>query len=234
MKKDIPSICLRTYASEAILALRLFDIGAIKFGSFDLKNPALSPSPVYLNLRDEHHPEEESRGPLAQLDFEMIAGELFRVIKASGVEYDLISGIPYAGEPISKEFARFLPNGDSKNLKLVKSGKGKSRKISRVINPEKYSEGKAGNRVLLLDDVVSGADSKFEAINALEAVGYEIAALAVLVDREQGGSKKLTDAGYKFICWKTLTDLMDFYLCRVRVSWEEFKAVKKYIKEHKI
>src|SRR5258708_36712575 len=52
-----------------------------------------------------------------------------------------------------------------------------------------------GETVLVLDDVVTHADSKLEAIRVLEGNGLVVRDAAVLLDREQAGPGRLAAAG---------------------------------------
>jgi orotate phosphoribosyltransferase len=54
-----------------------------------------------------------------------------------------------------------------------------------------------GSRVLVFEDVVTTAKSTLEAIATMEQAGLDIAAIAAVVDREQGGAQAL--AGYRFL-----------------------------------
>jgi orotate phosphoribosyltransferase len=48
-----------------------------------------------------------------------------------------------------------------------------------------------GSRVLVFEDVVTTAKSTLEAIATMESTGLDIAAIAAVVDREQGGAEAL-------------------------------------------
>ena len=48
-----------------------------------------------------------------------------------------------------------------------------------------------GSRVLVFEDVVTTAKSTLEAIATMEQAGLEVAAIAAVVDREQGGAEAL-------------------------------------------
>ena len=49
-----------------------------------------------------------------------------------------------------------------------------------------------GSRVVVVDDVVTTGGSTLAAIEAAEAAGLEVVAVVCLVDREEGGSDKLS------------------------------------------
>ena len=53
-----------------------------------------------------------------------------------------------------------------------------------------------GERVVMIDDIVTDGASKLEAIEPLEAAGLVVKDLVVLIDREQGGRELLAAKGY--------------------------------------
>ncbi len=87
------------------VADRIHDRGAIKFGAFKLKlhekNPDAPLSPIYLTLRIP-----ENGGPLTDDDVEVIGQELYAMVQREGVIFDLVVGIPRAGEPFAKVVSR--------------------------------------------------------------------------------------------------------------------------------
>jgi len=189
---------------QAILADRLFDRGAIKFGAFKLKlhekNPDAPLSPIYITLRTP-----ENGGPLINADVTAIGQELFRVAERNGVEFDLITGIPRAGEP----FAAVVSQLSGKPLlKLGKKIEADRRKIDSIIS----GECRSGQRVLLIDDLVTQADTKKEAIKVCEEAGLTAVAVIVLVDRQQGGTEELKVAGYNLYAAFSLSVLLDRYV----------------------
>ena len=55
-----------------------------------------------------------------------------------------------------------------------------------------------GSRVAIVDDVCSTAGSLYMAIEAAEAAGHEVALVACILDRRQGGRDRLLADGYQF------------------------------------
>ena len=56
-----------------------------------------------------------------------------------------------------------------------------------------------GSRVAIVDDACTTGGSLLDAIGAAEAVGCEVALVAVILDRHQGGSDELRRRGYEFV-----------------------------------
>jgi orotate phosphoribosyltransferase len=64
-----------------------------------------------------------------------------------------------------------------------------------------------GQRVIVLEDTSTTGGSPLAAIEALLKVGAEIAAVAVVVDRDTGARERIEAAGYPYLAAIGLTDL---------------------------
>ena len=67
---------------------------------------------------------------------------------------------------------------------------GAGRRIEGHLNP--------GDRAILLDDTCSSGSSLLQAIKAVEDSAATVANVAVLLDRQEGGSQAIRDLGYDF------------------------------------
>ncbi|TAL46085.1 MAG: orotate phosphoribosyltransferase [Salinibacterium sp.] len=65
----------------------------------------------------------------------------------------------------------------------------------------------AGKRVIVLEDTSTTGGSPLAAIEALKKAGAEIAAVAVVVDRDTGAKEKIEAAGYPYLNAIGLADL---------------------------
>ncbi|RWZ53093.1 orotate phosphoribosyltransferase [Labedella phragmitis] len=65
----------------------------------------------------------------------------------------------------------------------------------------------AGKRVIVVEDTSTTGGSPLAAIEALRAVGAEIAGVAVVVDRNTGAREVIEDAGYRYLAAIDLNDL---------------------------
>jgi uridine monophosphate synthetase len=70
------------------------------------------------------------------------------------------------------------------------------------------------DRVVLLDDVISTARSKLEAIEVLTRQGLRITDLVVLVDRESGGREELERHGVRCHAYARISELLDLAAAR--------------------
>jgi orotidine-5'-phosphate decarboxylase len=78
-------------------------------------------------------------------------------------------------------------------------------KQGRVSGGRFIGDLKIGDRVAIIDDVITDGASKIPALIALRDVLAEVAALVVLVDRQQGWAKKLPDSGFCIPVWPGMT-----------------------------
>jgi orotate phosphoribosyltransferase len=84
------------------------------------------------------------------------------------------------------------------------------RKAPKSHGQTKLIEGnfKSGDRVVVIDDVVTKGDSTIAAIEAVRCEGGNVAFVAVLVDRQQGGREKIEQLGYSVVAAFTKDDLL--------------------------
>jgi orotate phosphoribosyltransferase len=86
-----------------------------------------------------------------------------------------------------------------------------------------------GNIAILIDDLITKADSKFSAISVLEENGLRVNDIVVLVDREQSGVRELGKRGYACHVAFKLRELLDIYLESGKISREQYNLNIKTI-----
>jgi len=148
-------------------------IGAIKFGTFKLTSGRISP--YYIDLRIvPSFPEAFRR--VCDLYGKLLEKEL-------GMEgFDRVAGIPTAGMP----FASVVAYQSGKPFVYIRPRMklhGRERRIEGMIMP--------GNRVLLIDDLVTTGLSLRKAAKAIRAEGGVVTDALVMLDREEGGRQRL-------------------------------------------
>ena len=216
--------------SQRALALKLFEIGAVKFGEFKLKmheqHPDAPMSPIYLNLRTADNPKP---GPLTPEVMEMIGVELCNLISNElYVDFDCIAGIPNAGDPFAQAMieATFV-NEDWKPvlIPMIKTtAEDGSRQITGIDGEIVGDE----TDVVLVDDLITMADTKKEAVRAIKDAGLSVVTILVLVDREQGGVEMLGAEGIEVRTAFTMTELLDLYVAEGLITTETRYEVKGY------
>ncbi len=154
-------------------------IGALKFGTFKLTSGKISP--YYIDLRIV---------PSFPDVFQKVCNFYTDLIKREiGTKnFERVAGIPVAGIP----FASLIAYQLQKPFLYVRKGlrlHGRQRKIEGIINP--------GDRVLLIDDLITTGLSLKRAAKAITAEGGVVTDTVVLLDREEKGKEKLEKAGIK-------------------------------------
>ena len=160
---------------ERELSELLHRIGAVRFGSFTLKDGRQSP--FYLDLRlVVSHPDALARVARAMLQ------------RAAGLDYDRIAGIPYAGLPLAVAMSL-----------IAERPMVYARKEAKEYGTKRMVEGeyRVGERALLVDDVVSSGGAKLEAMAPFRSVGLVVEDVLVVIDREESGAAALREAGLR-------------------------------------
>jgi len=151
----------------------LYKIGALKFGTFKLSNRKVSP--YYIDLRIV---------PSFPDAFHKICDLYVKLIKNSvGTEnFKRIAGTPTAGIPFASVVAYNL-NKPFLYTRPTQRKHGRERRVEGVLM--------LGDKVLLLDDLVTSGKSLYKAAFSIRAEGGTINDAVVLIDREEGGKEKL-------------------------------------------
>ncbi len=207
------------------LAARLFQIGAIQFGAFRLKlherKPDAPLSPIFVNLRT---PENPKAGRLGLDELELI-GQLFHE-QTSSMTFEALCGIPNAGEPIAHACAALFSGPKMHMVKLTKKIETENRSITGIADTDHCVK---GNIILLVDDVISEADSKIEAIKVLHTAGFIVNDVFVVVDRQMGGAQELASIGVRLHSLFTLSGLCFYYLSHNVITFEQAHEVINYL-----
>jgi len=159
---------------KAELSRILHKIGAIKFGAFKLASGRTSP--YYIDLRIV---------PSFPEAFQRVCDFYIRMIeKDLGVDsFERIGGIPTAGMSFASVIAYHLKKPFLYTRPRVRLH-GRQRRIEGILMP--------GNRVLLVDDLVTTGLSLRKAAKAIRAEGGVVTDAVVMLDREEGGKERLT------------------------------------------
>jgi uridine monophosphate synthetase len=189
------------------LILDLFDIQAVKFGSFTLKSGMQSP--IYLDLR-------------------MIISYPAMLKKTSSalnkfiehLSFDLICGVPYAALPIATAVSL------DRNTPMVML-----RKEAKDYGTKKLIEGKfeKGQTCLIIEDVVTSGTSILETVAPFKAEGLEIEDAVVILNREQGGKERLKEKGIELHSLISIFDLLKVLFYEKKISEETFREVNEFL-----
>lgn len=176
--------------SASSLAKALFEMGAVRFGSFTLPSGKRSPYDIDLRLVPSH-PDV----------YTTVLAAYVELVEGVGTNnYDAIAGIATAGVTVSSPLAVMT----KKPMMYVRK-KGESH------GPGKPVEGlvKRGSRVIIVDDLVGSGRSLVYSAGALRKEGYRVADAAVLLDRLEGGKSNLESIGVRLHSFTTTKDLLE-------------------------
>jgi len=194
----------------------LFALGAIKFGAFRLKlhekNPDAPLSPIYVNLRLLRSCPDAMKGVV----------KIFRDM-SRGLQFDCYADVPTAATPIVAVLSYLT------HIPMITPRKAKTHGAPGTID----GAFREGQTALLVDDLVTRADSKLEAIQVLERNGVKVQDVMVLVDLEQGGRERLKEAGYRLHTASRLSTLLRWYLNTGKIGQARYEEVMAYLAANK-
>jgi len=167
----------------------LHKIGALKFGTFKLTSGEISP--YYMDLRVV---------PSFPDAFRKICDFYIELIKNDvGVnKFDRIAGIPTAGISFGSIAAYSLKKPFT-YVRTTERQHGRGRQVEGILLP--------GDRVLLMDDLITKGGSILKAAESVRAEGGVVTDAVVLLDREEDGQQNLADAGIKLHYLLTTSEL---------------------------
>ncbi len=164
----------------------LYKIGAIKFGDFTLKSGIKSP--IYIDLR-------------LIVSYPKLLQETAKRLweKGAALPFDCVCGVPYTALPIATAFSI------NNQVPMVMR-----RKEAKNYGTKKLIEGafQPGQTCLVIEDLITSGMSIFETIEPLENEGLKVLDIIVLLDREQGGRKRLEEKGYRLHSLFTMSELL--------------------------
>jgi orotate phosphoribosyltransferase len=154
-------------------------IGALKFGTFKLTSGEVSP--YYIDLRIV---------PSFPDAFRKICDFYIALIQSNiGTDgFDRLAGIPTAGISFSSIAAYYLKKPFI-YVRPTERQHGRGRRVEGILSP--------GDRVLLMDDLITSGESILKAANAVRAEGGVVTDVVVLLDREENGKKNLAKNGIR-------------------------------------
>jgi len=176
---------------------QLYEIEAVKLGTFTLKSGATSP--IYIDLRQI-------------IGYPKLLAALSNLIweKISHIQTDLLCGVPYTALPM----ATCLSLQFNIPMLIV-------RKEAKNYGTKKLVEGiyKAGQSCTIIEDIVTSGSSILTTVNELKAIGLNVSCAAAFIDREQGGKAALAEVGCQLFTVFTLNEfLAELKKCGIEVN----------------
>ena len=193
------------------LAHILVRIGALRFGAFTLTSGKMSS--YYIDLRIV---------PSFPDVFERVCSMYEEMARRDvGTDsFDRIASVPVAGIP----FATCLSIKLRKPLVIVrKEAKthGRGKRIEGIIKP--------GDRVLLVDDLITTGRSLRSTAKALRGEGGVVEDALVLIDRQEGGRGALASDGIKLHSLAEITEVAKVLYEEALIGEEEYKAILRQV-----
>jgi orotate phosphoribosyltransferase len=140
----------------------------------------------------------------------LIGKVMFDVLKeakaATGAQPVGVGGLTMGADPVALAIAMASYDADPAHPIHAFSVRKEAKKHGR----QKLVEGnfKAGDSVVVVDDVITTGGSTIKAIESIEAEGGKIAFILVLLDREEGGRGNIEKLGHKVFPAFTRTTLL--------------------------
>ena len=190
----------------------LLKTGCLKFGTFKLSSGILSPYYIDLRLIPS---DPEAFKKIIDFYSTKLQGELLeRSIRLVGIP---TAGIAYASVLAFNHRKPFL------YVRREAKGYGGRRKLEGLLFP--------GERVLLLDDVVTSGSNLISAVEAIRAEGGVVEDAVVLLDRQQGGVGNLMKIGVTLHSFATISEVCKVLLTKGVIEEAQFNQIKKQITE---
>lgn len=141
----------------------------------------------------------------------LVGTVIFRMVQAEArrrnVTIDAIGGLTMGADPISLAVGMVsFREAPSKPLDVFVV-----RKAPKSHGQTKLIEGNfsRGDRVVVIDDVVTRGDSTLAAVKAVRDEGGIVEFVVVLIDREEGGRQKIEESGVPVLSVFKKSDILD-------------------------
>jgi orotate phosphoribosyltransferase len=191
----------------------LFKIDAIKFGVFKLTSGKASP--YYIDLRVVPSFPDAFR-EICDFYAEYITNQI-------GLKnFDRIAGVPLAGIPFASQIAYNL----KKPFLYMRKGirlHGRERRVEGILV--------SGDKVLLIDDLVTTGLTLKKAADAVRAEGGVVTEAIAFLDREEGGKQLLEKNGIKLHPLLKISEMANTLYEIGAIDKESLKTILKQIKK---
>ena len=198
---------------KAELCRILHKIGALKFGTFKLASGRISP--YYIDLRIV---------PSFPDGFRKICELYTTLIRMTvGIEsFDRIAAVPTAGMAFAAVIAYDFKKPFLYTRPKIKTH-GRERRIEGILMP--------GDRVLIVDDLITTGKSLIQALTAIRAEGGVVSDSIVLVNREEGGKEKLASRNVALHYLLDASEAADKLFEVGAITEEQLETIMKQVKK---
>ena len=198
-------------------------IGALKFGEFELKSGRVSPYFFNMGLF--------STGQALKNIGDFYASAL----EESDIEFDMLFGPAYKGIPLASVMSASLFMNHDKDVPFVYNRKEKKDhgEGGRIVGPP------LSGKIVIVDDVITAGTAIKEASQIIRETGAEISGIIIAIDRQEKGAGEYSavqEASSKLGVPVISIVNLDQILAFVKNSSSEFEdhveAIESYRKEY--
>lgn len=122
-----------------------------------------------------------------------LVGRVMREL-SSDLEFDAVGGLTLGADPVASGMLHTAAQAGERLDNFVVRKEQKTHGMQRLIEGTAVS----GRRVLAVDDTTTTGGSVLSAVDALRAGGADVAAVAVVVDRDTGAAERISAAGLEY------------------------------------
>ena len=202
------------------LAEELWNLGGVQFGDFSLGETVVN-SPVYINIRRLISNPDALRHAANLMLAEVQTLQAMRQPHLAA--YDLVAGIPLGGLHLATAFSLF---SGTPLIYVKPTHNGHPGTIEGVYE--------AGQRVLVIDDLVTGGRSIAHTTATLQQEGLLVHDALVLLDRQEGGQARLRQLGVNLVSILTLDAVLHYLGESHKISEEWYRKSLEYLQRQRL
>ena len=198
-------------------------IGALKFGEFELKSGRVSPYFFNMGLFS-------TRQALKNIgDFYALA------LEESNIEFDMLFGPAYKGIPLASVMSASLFMNHDKDVPFVYNRKEKKDhgEGGRIVGPP------LSGKIVIVDDVITAGTAIKEASQIIRETGAEISGIIIAIDRQEKGAGEYSAVqevssklGVPVISIVNLDQILAFVKNSSSELEDHVEAIESYRKEY--
>jgi uridine monophosphate synthetase len=197
--------------TKQAVALSLHTYGILQFGEFTLKSGIVAPFYVDLRMLQSH---PDALHAVAKIYSEMLVGLPQDVF---------LAGIPEAGIPLATAV------GYEANRPLIQPrAKVKDHGMGKSIE----GDWKAGDKVAIIDDLVTKGDSKIESLEVFKACDLKVVGFYLLLDREMGGKELVEKAGYSMDIAMTMSEVFSILAKAGKITTAQCEQMIRFMHQN--
>ena len=198
-------------------------IGALKFGEFELKSGRVSPYFFNMGLF--------STGQALKNIGDFYASAL----EESNIEFDMLFGPAYKGIPLASVMSASLSMNHDKDVPFVYNRKEKKDhgEGGRIVGPP------LSGKIVIVDDVITAGTAIKEASQIIRETGAEISGIIIAIDRQEKGAGEYSAVqeassklGVPVISIVNLDQILAFVKNSSSELEDHVEAIESYRKEY--